>query len=255
MPETIAELLGPTRENGEAPSQAPAAEVSDELRDRLNEAMADDPALWAAWGGETPEGGDKNRSAFDIKLAGALRRHGGFTLQDFATLARWWPYGKGADGDPRHWRRTWEKAKPNGSSTGATLAPLVGLALEDFVACDLPPRPVLLAPWLTKSTLAMIHAKTGVGKTWLSLSIAHAVATGGYLLKWPAPEPRKVVYLDGEMSGAMMQDRGRALLDGGTTAGRLIIVNPDLQPDPMPNLATPRAAPASSRCWPALTSW
>jgi RecA-family ATPase len=130
------------------------------------------------------------------------------------------------------------RQQANGSA-GAPLAALIGMPLEAFMVADLPKRPALLAPWLTTSSLAMIHARTGVGKTWLSLSIALAVATGGRLLKWSAPEPRKVVYLDGEMAGHMMQDRGRALLNGGSTGGRLIIVNPDLQPDPMPNLATP----------------
>jgi hypothetical protein len=40
------------------------------------------------------------------------------------------------------------------------------------------------------------------------------------------------------MPGVMIQDRGRLLLNGRSTNGNLIIVTPDLQAGPMPNLAT-----------------
>jgi hypothetical protein len=98
----------------------PADEVADELRDRLNNARAESAYLWETWDGQSPEGADQTRSAFDLKLAGALRRHGGFTLQDFATLARHWRHGKGADGDPRHWSKTWEKAEPTDGARSAS---------------------------------------------------------------------------------------------------------------------------------------
>jgi hypothetical protein len=115
-PDVIAELLAPAAGNGTehqpGPNPKPAPEIPDELRDRLNEAMADDPVLWEVWSGQVPEGSDTTRSAFDLKLAGALRRRGGFSLDDFATLACSWRFGKGKDGDPRHWRRTWDKAAP-----------------------------------------------------------------------------------------------------------------------------------------------
>ena len=124
----IADLLGaPTKTdgktNGEAQTETIDAigEILDELRDRLNDAIADGPALSAAYNGEPPLGADQTRSAFDLKLAGALKRNGGFTLSDFATIAKWWPYGKGKAGDLRHWRRTWDaagqqQAKPNGKA-------------------------------------------------------------------------------------------------------------------------------------------
>jgi KaiC/GvpD/RAD55 family RecA-like ATPase len=128
------------------------------------------------------------------------------------------------------------QAKPNGPAP--SLAPLVGMPLEDLVKIQLPERPRLLGPWFTKSSLVMVHARTGVGKTWFALSAFQALAMGSTFLKWTADRPRRVIYLDAEMPGAMVQDRGRLLLNGQSTNGNLIVVTPDLQDDPMPNLAT-----------------
>ena len=53
----------------------------------------------------------------------------------------------------------------------------------------------------------MIYAARGIGKTFLSLSIAYAVACGESILGWQASTPRKVLYVDGEMPAIAMQDR------------------------------------------------
>ena len=54
----------------------------------------------------------------------------------------------------------------------------------------------------------MIAGYTGLGKTYLALSIAYAIASGGELLGWETGgRPRKVLYLDGEMGTVDMQDR------------------------------------------------
>ena len=140
------------------------------------------------------------------------------------------------DFDPRAAARAAvDQAKPKGNGA---IAPLIGMPLEDLIKINLPERPRLLGPWLTTSSLVMVHARTGVGKTWFSLSAFQALAMGSTFLKWTADRARKVLYLDGEMPGVMVQERGRLLLNGGSTNGNLIVVTPDLQADPMPNLAT-----------------
>jgi len=118
------------------------------------------------------------------------------------------------------------------------LAPLRAASLEDFVEMALPERPRLLGPWLTKASLTLVHARTGVGKTWFLLSSMLAGALGTAFLKWAAGEPFRVIYLDGEMPGALLQERAAFLLSGRSTEGRFAIVTPDLQDDPMPNLAS-----------------
>lgn len=92
------------------------------------------------------------------------------------------------------------------------------LSLDSFTALDLdgmvfPYRKPIVEPWLRSGETAIIWAASGVGKTFLCLSIALAVAGGGEVGEWKAPEPRKVLYIDAEMNGDDMQERIRFLLD------------------------------------------
>ena len=112
--------------------------------------------------------------------------------------------------------------------------------LRDFMRMKLPPRDVLLSPWLESSSLAMIYAARGVGKTHFAMHLAHALATGGEFLKWRAAKPVPVLYVDGEMPASAMQTRWRAMLEGGSepAPGFLRLVSRDLQPyADLPNLA------------------
>jgi putative DNA primase/helicase len=73
---------------------------------------------------------------------------------------------------------------------------------------------MLLAPILPERSLAMLYAPRGVGKSWVGLSIGVAVASGGPLLRWQAPAPRRVLVVDGEMPLADLQARLNAILLG-----------------------------------------
>ncbi len=57
----------------------------------------------------------------------------------------------------------------------------------------------------------MIHARRGGSKTFLALAMGLAVAAGTSLLRWSAPKPRRVLYLDEEMALVDMQRRVAAL--------------------------------------------
>ena len=118
---------------------------------------------------------------------------------------------------------------------------LVSVDVGDFLCMDIPAREYILAPWLTSQALAMIHAPRGIGKTHVSLGIAHAVATGKEFLRWTAPKPRGVLFIDGEMSASGLQERYMALVKQTKAVpepGFLHIVTPDLQAGAMPDLAT-----------------
>lgn len=119
---------------------------------------------------------------------------------------------------------------------------IVTVELKNFLAMKLPPRELILAPWLPKAGLCMIHAYRGIGKTHLSLGIAYAVAKGGEFLGWQAPSPRNVLFVDGEMPASTLQERlARIVKMNGDKAlpGRLDIITPDLQPDGiMPDIGT-----------------
>lgn len=77
----------------------------------------------------------------------------------------------------------------------------------DLLARTIPPREFVLEPVLRERETAMLHAWRGVGKTHVALGMAVAVATGGKFLRWKAPQPRRVLYVDGEMPAAAMQER------------------------------------------------
>lgn len=119
---------------------------------------------------------------------------------------------------------------------------LVVVNFEELVNLEIPKPEVLLSPFLWSQGLALLYAKRGVGKTHIALGIACAVAKGGTFLKWTAQEPKKVLYIDGEMSAYSMQNRLRKI---GTTddelktlAHNLLFITPDLQKLAMPNLST-----------------
>jgi len=101
------------------------------------------------------------------------------------------------------------------------------LRAADFVRVEFPPQVQLLGPWLRSRSLAMIHGQRGSMKTWLGLSIGHAVATGTSLLGWTAPRPKRVLYIDGELPGALVQDRLNMLAGGHDRSG-LDLLSPDL---------------------------
>jgi putative DNA primase/helicase len=92
--------------------------------------------------------------------------------------------------------------------------PLQPVGIKDFLALEIPARGMLLSPVLPEKSLAMLYAPRGIGKSWLGLSIGMAVASGGSLLRWEAPAPRRVLVADGEMSLADLQARLNSILLG-----------------------------------------
>jgi len=60
----------------------------------------------------------------------------------------------------------------------------------------------------------MLYAPRGIGKSWLGLSIGLAVASGRSFLRWSAPNPKRVLYVDGEMPLVSLQERLRAISIG-----------------------------------------
>ena len=104
---------------------------------------------------------------------------------------------------------------------------------EKILTANLPPRELLLDPILSTKTLAMLYAPRGVGKTHMALGIAWAVASGGSFLKWQAERPRKVLYIDGEMPVADIQQRLRLL---GSAPPELRFMMADMEPEGLHDL-------------------
>lgn len=119
---------------------------------------------------------------------------------------------------------------------------IVAINFKDLIELEIKKPDTLLSPFLLSQGLALLYAKRGVGKTHMALGIACAVATGGSFLKWHAPIPKKVLYVDGEMSAYSMQSRLQKIPitkeQEKLLEQNLLFITPDLQNNIMPNLST-----------------
>jgi len=119
---------------------------------------------------------------------------------------------------------------------------LVALDIATFLARDFPARGSVLSPVIPTQGLVLLYASRGIGKTFVGLSIAYAVASGQSVMRWTAPSARRVLYLDGEMPANVMKERLASIVAGfdlePPDPSYLTIITPDLQPESMPNLAT-----------------
>jgi putative DNA primase/helicase len=115
------------------------------------------------------------------------------------------------------------------------------LGLDAFLKLELPPRELLLDPILPSKGLAMLYGPRGLGKTHVALGIAYAVASGSAFLRWQAPKPRRVLYVDGEMPAANSQERLWGILKGANQQlpAALSFLMADLCDAPLPDLSEP----------------
>jgi putative DNA primase/helicase len=104
--------------------------------------------------------------------------------------------------------------RPDVQSSSEAPQALHAFGLHEFLSIQMPPREMLLDPILPERSLAMLYAPRGIGKSWLSLSMSLAMASGQPLLRWDAPRQRSVLYVDGEMPLVSLQERLK-LISGG----------------------------------------
>lgn len=114
--------------------------------------------------------------------------------------------------------------------------------VADIMSRDIPPKKVILKPWLREKDLVMIYAARGLGKTWFALSIAHAIASGDKVLNFEATETRRVLYVDGEMPASTIKDRlAKIILSSRAkiqNPNYLRIINHDLEDNTIRDLGT-----------------
>jgi len=78
----------------------------------------------------------------------------------------------------------------------------------DFVRLQLPAREFIVEGLLATNSLAMLAAWRGIGKTMVAMYLAVEVARSeGRFFEWSIPKPRRVLYVDGEMPAAELQER------------------------------------------------
>ena len=123
------------------------------------------------------------------------------------------------------------------TSDGAAEA-LAAANASDFLTTQFPPREMVLSPILPSQGLAMLYSRRGVGKTYLTLGIAHAVARGGSFLRWSAPNAHRVLYVEGELPSSLLQKwlAEIAMSMGELVGENLRIITPDLQERGIPDI-------------------
>lgn len=110
--------------------------------------------------------------------------------------------------------------------------PWRALDLAELAAMEFKPRLPILGPWINSQDLVMVYGPRGVGKTHFLMAAAFAIASGQTFAKWSAPQPRRVVYLDGELPGIVMQQRLLMHCPKAEPApGFMRVFTPDLMPD------------------------
>lgn len=218
------------------------ADLSADLRSRFDADLAQDPALAKLWQTGAVGSDDKSGSALRFKLAGTLKRLGGYDADAYASLAWVWPLAVQAGDDrdakltPRQLGRDWGRSKAAGAGQpdlaetffqpepGAEQnAPRSGLQLMSFEdaatsALEAGAEP-LVEGLLDVGAASLLYGPSNVGKTFVVLDMAHAIATGR---PWSGMATTKsgVLYLALEGGGgirkrfaALRKDHGGATPD------------------------------------------
>ena len=82
---------------------------------------------------------------------------------------------------------------------------------EDFLSKNIPPKRMILRPWLAEQSINPIAGWRGTGKTWFAASVADAITKGKSFGPWPTETPVPVLYVDGELPSADVQERFRVV--------------------------------------------
>jgi len=107
------------------------------------------------------------------------------------------------------------------------------IAAPELMTVALPDRELILDPILASNALALLYGPRGLGKTFVALGIAWAVASGASFLNWTARQPRRVLYVDGEMAAVDLRERLKLL---GSAPPTLKFLMADLSTQSLPDL-------------------
>jgi len=118
------------------------------------------------------------------------------------------------------------------------------IPFDEFVKDRPEKTEYVINDYLPTEGIAMIYAPSGAGKTLFALNLAYAIAQGKPFLGLQATKPRRVLFIDAEMSHNELWERSIAtemsqgILDFPTNLQ--IITQKKLAPHPMPHLDDPR---------------
>ncbi len=161
-----------------------------------------------------------------------------FAIRSEAALGK---FGVGAPPGGRETRADYRRSYSNRDSHRTTLRTV---DVRDFLQMQLPPLEYVVDPLLTVRGRSVILSPPGPEKAYVTMQVAYSVACGIPCFRWKVPRARRVVYVEGEMDAATLQERQRdiALLNEGRIPDPdyLHIFNRDLQEDVPPKINSPQ---------------
>jgi len=100
----------------------------------------------------------------------------------------------------------------------------VGVSMEKLEESCAEIQEDILRPFIKDGDATLIYSPSGVGKSFFSLGVAVAIASGGEFLGYEAPKPKRVMYIDGEMSKWQLKAR----VDASTTTSNKKLIDKNL---------------------------
>jgi hypothetical protein len=94
---------------------------------------------------------------------------------------------------------------------GEFVDPLLVYDFNWILENEPPPRSWIVPELIANKGLTVLLGGSKIGKSWLSLQLAYAVASGGYALGKIPVEQRNVLYIDLEESWELVHDRAASL--------------------------------------------
>ena len=88
------------------------------------------------------------------------------------------------------------------------------ITTQELSTMDIPPRDYLIEYLMTTSSLMMIFAERGIGKTWVAMDLAISIAMQKNFLAYKVMRQGNVLYVDGEMVTSDMQARFNSMSGG-----------------------------------------
>ena len=121
--------------------------------------------------------------------------------------------------------------------------PICPISAAELLRMDIPLRDTLMDPFLPQQGGVLMFAPRGIGKTFMALSLAYAVASGGTVMRWRAKAARRVLYVDGEMPLASLQERLAGIAAGADHSppdeDNFRLLPQDHYRDGLPDIASP----------------
>jgi hypothetical protein len=113
-----------------------------------------------------------------------------------------------------------EERKPIGDAIRASVC-----SGSELLGVSLPDRAKVIGEWFQESDYGIVFGQRGLGKSWMGLGLAAAIATGGSFGPFKSHVAWPVLYVDGEMILSVIRERILALSGGQSCPENLHVLS------------------------------